>query len=68
MEKYYKVSDINKILNRLAREPYYQHAGEDFYSGVCAVEGELMCLDYIELEEPCCLRHRLQMDYSKRKA
>jgi DNA-directed RNA polymerase subunit RPC12/RpoP len=52
MEKYYRVSDINEILNKLAKEPYYQHDGEDFYSGVCAVEGELMCLEPVELEEP----------------
>jgi hypothetical protein len=38
MEKYYKVSDVNEILNKLAKEPYYQHDGEDFYNGVCAVE------------------------------
>ena len=52
MEKYYRVSDVNEILNKLAKEPYYQHDGEDFYNGVCAVEGELMCLDNVELEEP----------------
>lgn len=52
MEKYYKASDVNAILDKLAKEPYYQHDGEDFYNGVCAVEGELMCLDPIELDEP----------------
>jgi predicted RNA-binding Zn-ribbon protein involved in translation (DUF1610 family) len=52
MEKYYRVSDVNEILNKLAKEPYYQHDGEDFYTGVCAVEGELMCLEPVELEEP----------------
>lgn len=52
MEKYYRVSDVNEILNKLAKEPYYQHDGEDFYSGVCAVEGELMCLNTVEPSEP----------------
>ena len=52
MEKYYKVRDVNKIVEKLAKEPSYQHNGEDFYSGVCAVEGEFMCLDAIEFEEP----------------
>jgi DNA-directed RNA polymerase subunit RPC12/RpoP len=47
MEKYYKVSDINEILNKLAKEPAYYHEGEDFYNGVCAVEGELMCLEQV---------------------
>lgn len=51
MEKYYKVSDVNEILNKLAKEPYYQHDGEDFYNGVCAVEGELMCLEPVAFEE-----------------
>lgn len=52
MEKYYRVSDVNEILNKLAKEPVYYHDGEDFYNGVCAVEGELMCLEPAELEEP----------------
>jgi hypothetical protein len=52
MEKYYRVSDVNEILNKLAKEPAYYHEGEGFYNGVCAVEGELMCLEPVELEEP----------------
>jgi hypothetical protein len=52
MEKYYRVSDVNEILNKLAKEPAYYHDGESFYHGVCAVEGELMCLEPVELEEP----------------
>ena len=52
MEKYYKVSEVNEILNKLAKEPAYYHEGEGFYNGVCAVEGELICLDTVEIEEP----------------
>jgi hypothetical protein len=52
MEKCYRVSDVNEILNKLAKEPAYYHDGEDFYNGVCAVEGELMCLEPVMLEEP----------------
>ena len=52
MEKYYRVNDVNEILNKLAKEPYYQHDGEDFYNGVCTVEGELMYLYSVEFEEP----------------
>ena len=52
MEKYYRVSDVNEIIEKLAKEPAYYHDGEDFYNGVCAVEGELMCLEPVELEEP----------------
>ncbi len=52
MEKYYKVSDVNAIVERLLHEPYYQHDGENFYNGVCTVDGELMCLETVALEEP----------------
>lgn len=50
MEKYYKVSDVNEILNKLAKEPAYYHEGEGFHNGVCAVEGELMCLEPVEAD------------------
>ena len=50
MEKYYRVSDVNEIIEKLAKEPRYQHDGEDFYSGVYAVEGELICLDTVEAD------------------
>jgi DNA-directed RNA polymerase subunit RPC12/RpoP len=52
MEKYYRANEVNEILNKLAKEPAYYHEGESFYNGVCAVEGELMCLEPVELEEP----------------
>ena len=67
MEKYYRVSDINEILNKLAKEPAYCHEGEDFYNGVCAVEGELMCLEPVEADidelkkEIAELRNRLHL-------
>lgn len=50
MEKYYKVSDVNEILNKLAKEPAYYHEGEDFYNGVCAIEGEFMHLESVEVD------------------
>jgi hypothetical protein len=43
---------LMKILNKLAKEPAYCHDGEDFYSGVCVVEDELMCLEPVELDGP----------------
>ena len=52
MEKYVKLSDIEKIIEKLIHEPAYQHEGEDFYSGVCAVESGLSGLQTIDLEEP----------------
>jgi hypothetical protein len=51
MEKYVKLSDLEKIIEKLTREPYYQHEDEDFYTGVCAVDGEIMCLPKYEFEE-----------------
>lgn len=52
MEKYVKLSDINRILEKLAHEPAYYHDGEDFYNGVGAVDSEISSLPTIELEEP----------------
>jgi hypothetical protein len=50
MEKYYKASEVQAILKKLAKEPYYQHQDEDFYAGICAFDGELMSLDTIEAD------------------
>lgn len=52
MERYYKASDVEAIIRKLAKEPCYQHDGEDFYSGVYTVESERIDLVPIELEEP----------------
>lgn len=52
MEKYIKLSDVEDIISKLIHEPGYQHEGEDFYSGVCAVDVEIACLDKIVLDDP----------------
>ena len=52
MERYYKASEVEAIICKLMREPCYQHEGEDFKAGVGAVEGELIFLESVELEEP----------------
>lgn len=44
MKKYYDADDVKEVIKKLAREPHYQHEGEDFYSGICAVDGELAML------------------------
>ena len=36
MEKYYRVNDVKAVLKKLAKEPAYQHDGEDFYAGIYA--------------------------------
>jgi hypothetical protein len=50
MEKYVKLQDVYDLLNKMAREPRYQHEDEDYYSGVAQVAGELVGVPAIELE------------------
>ena len=52
MEKYYKVSDVNLIVERLLREPYYRHEGETWYSGVSAMADAIILLAPTFVEEP----------------
>ncbi len=63
MARYYKEEDINEILYKLSREPAYQHDGESFYNGICTVEGELMCLTPIEIEEVKQTRRLLHLGH-----
>ncbi len=51
MEKYYRTKDVEQIICKLMREPYYQHEGETFKMGVSAVEGELMLIEEVEIKE-----------------
>ena len=50
MEKYYRVSDVKAVLKKLAKEPAYQHDGEDFYAGIYAVESALADLEEVEAD------------------
>lgn len=52
MEKYYKVSDVNAIIEKLLREPYYQHDSESWYSGVSAMADALLFMAPTFVEEP----------------
>jgi hypothetical protein len=52
MEKYYRVSDVNAIVEKLLREPYYQHDGESWYSGVSAMADALLFVTPAFVEEP----------------
>lgn len=52
MEKYYRVSDVNAIVEKLLREPYYQHDGESWYSGVSAMSDALLLVAPMFVEEP----------------
>lgn len=50
METYVKLADIKALLKQLYNEPEYQHEGETFYAGICAVEDELDNLSSIKLD------------------
>lgn len=52
MEKYYRVSDVNATVEKLLREPYYQHDGESWYSGVSAMADALTFVVPTFVEEP----------------
>jgi rubrerythrin len=52
MEKYYRVSDVDAIVEKLLREPYYQHDGESWYSGVSAMADALTFVTPMFVEEP----------------
>lgn len=49
--EYYSRKDVEDIIRKLINEPYYYHEGEDFYSGVCAVESEIACLNAYVFDE-----------------
>lgn len=50
MEKYVKLQDVYDLLNKMTREPRYQHEDEDYYSGVAQVADKLVGVPTIELE------------------
>jgi hypothetical protein len=47
MEEYIKLEDLNNLLSTMYNEPGYMHAGETFYSGICAVQGAVKDLPVI---------------------
>lgn len=51
MEKYVKLENVINLIDRLAKEPAYQHAGEDWHNGVCSVGCEVCSLPAVELVE-----------------
>lgn len=50
METYVKLKDVADLLNRLYNEPEYQHTGETYYAGICAVKSALTNLSVTEFE------------------
>lgn len=51
MEKYIKLKDINELIEKLMKEPAYQHEYENFYCGVGAVADRLLGISTVQLEE-----------------
>lgn len=50
MEKYYRVSDVGAVIEKLLKTPYYQLEGESWYSGVSAVWDALLTTPSIEAD------------------
>lgn len=50
MEKYVKLQDVYGLLTKMHKEPRYQHDGEDYYSGVSQVAGEIVGLPTILID------------------
>lgn len=51
MEKYYRVSDVKEVIKKLVTERGHFYDDDTWYTGVCAVDGELICLEAVMLEE-----------------
>lgn len=51
MEKYIKLSDVVNLLDKMTKEPGYQHVGEDWYTGVYSVSTEIYQLPTTILDE-----------------
>lgn len=48
MSKYYEVEAVKEVIERLIKEPAYQHEDEDYYAGVSNVESQLQMLPITE--------------------
>ena len=49
MPRYYEVKEVNALIERLLRQPYYQHKEESWYAGVSEVGDSLMDLKVVEI-------------------
>ena len=50
-KEYIEREAVNEIIKQLSSEPLYQHEGEDYYAGVCDVDGELAMLPAADVAE-----------------
>lgn len=53
--EFIKKSDIYKIIDERMNEPVYQHIGEDFYNGICAVGCDLERLPVYDVDMTDCV-------------
>lgn len=50
-KEYIEREAVKEVIKQLSREPTYQHDGEDYYMGVCAVDGEIAMLPAADVAE-----------------
>ena len=50
-KEYIEREAVKEVIKQLSREPAYQHDGEDYYMGVCAVDGEIAMLPASDVVE-----------------
>jgi hypothetical protein len=60
-KEYIEREAVNEIIKQLSREPLYQHEGEDYYDGVCDVDGELAMLPAADVVEKTQYLHVLKL-------
>ena len=60
---YIKRKDALEMLGKLAREPHYQHEGEDYYVGISEASGEIYSMPPAEIEECNCFETDDKYEY-----
>lgn len=51
MEEYIKLKDLEELLASLYQEPEYQHTGETYYAGICAVSDAVTDIPTTQIPE-----------------
>lgn len=51
MEEYIKLKDLEELLASLYQEPEYQHNGETYYAGICAVSDAVTDIPTTQIPE-----------------
>lgn len=51
MEEYIKLKDLKELLADLYQEPEYQHTGETYFAGICAVSDAVTDIPTTQIPE-----------------